>query len=172
MNGLKKFLGIVMAVTACLALTACMNNGSVRPQATTQTNYVPEATNNPAATDMAQNTQEPTTFDWVTGAGQIEANVNKISEIEDSRVVVDSSTALVAVRFTDAYQGEVTERIREMGAAEVMKADPSIQTVAVTAEENDVTTVYDLAERSRAGNAIEEMGDKIAEIVRNATTLR
>ena len=174
MNRFKKILGVVMMAAVCVTLTACMGSANVRPQATTQTNYVPEATNNPANTNMAaaQNTQEPTTFDWTTGAGQIEANVNKISEIADSRVVVTGTTALVGVKFTDAYQGEVTERIREMVAAEVMQADPNIQTVAVTAEENDVTQVYDISDKVRNGDPIEELGNKIEEIVRNATTLR
>lgn len=169
MNRLKRFLGIVMAAAACMTLTACMNNGSVKPQATTQTNFVPEVTNAPQPT---QNAQQQSAFDWTTGAEQIEANVNKISEIADSRVVVDGTTALVGVKFTEAYQGEVTERIREMVAAEVMKADPNIQTVAVTAEEEDVNNVYEIADQIRTGNPIEELGNKIAEIVRNATTLR
>lgn len=169
MNVFKRFLGIAMVVAACLTLTACMNNGTVKPQATTQTNFVPEATTAPAQT---QNAQPQSAFDWTTGAEQIEANVNKISEIADSRVVVDGTTALVGVRFAEAYQGEVTERIREMVAAEVMKADPGIQTVAVTAEEEDVNNVYEIANQIRSGNPIEEMGNRIAEIVRNATTLR
>ena len=43
------------------------------------------------------------------------------------------------------------ERIREMVAAEVKKADPNIQTVAVTAEDDDVDGVYDISDRLRKG---------------------
>ena len=169
MKVFKRFLGIVMAAAACLTLTACMNNGSVRPQATTQTNFVPEVTQAPAA---EQDAQQSTAFDWTAGAEQIEADVSRISEISDCRVVVNGTTALVGVRFADAYQGEVTERIREMVAAEVMKADPDIQTVAVTAEEEDVASVYEIANRIRTGSPLEELKTRIEEIVRNATTLR
>lgn len=168
MNHFKKFFGIVLAAAMCLSLTACMN-GATKPRATTQTNFIPEATNTPAA---PQATQQAAVFDWTKGAQQIEENVNKISEISDSRVVVNGTTALVGVRFAPAYQGEVTERIREMVAAEVMKADPNIQTVAVTAEEDDVEDIYEIANEIRTGNPIEQLATKIEEIVRNATTLR
>ena len=168
MKDFKRVLGIILIAATCLSLTACLNGDSTKPQATTQTNFVPEATNAPA---NAQDSQQ-SAFDWTAGAEQIEANVNKISEIADCRVVVDGTTALVGVRFADAYQGEVTERIREMVAAEVMKADPSIQTVAVTAEEEDVGSIYEIANQIRSGSPMDQLGNKIAEIVRNATTLR
>ena len=108
----------------------------------------------------------------LTGSGQVEGNVNRISEIADSRVVVAGTTALVGVKFAPQYQGEMTERIREMVAAEVMEADPSIQTVAVTAEGEDVDRVFDISDRLRAGENAEQLGGEINEIVRNATTLR
>ena len=82
------------------------------------------------------------------------------------------TTALVGVKFTSAYQGEVTERIREMIAAEVMAADPNIQTVAVTASEEDVNQVYEISDQLRSGTPAESVAQRINEIVRNATTLR
>lgn len=176
MNGFKKWTGIVVALALLLSLSACMSNGrdNVRPQVTKTTEFLPESTENmttnPPANASA--TQAPVAFDWVTGSGQIEANVNRISEIEDSRVVVTGTTALVGVDFADAYQGEVTERIREMVAAEVMEADPNIRTVAVTAEDDDVDEVFDIAEKLRRGEPAETLENKINEIVRNATTLR
>lgn len=170
MKVFKKIFGIMLTVALCLSLTACMSNGrdSVRPKATTQTNYLPEATMNPGV----KTTQAPVAFDWVTGSGQIEANVSRISEIQDCRVVVTGSTALVGVKFADAYKGAVTERIREMVAAEVMKADPSIQTVAVTSESDDVEDIYEISDELRSGKPAEEVANDINEIVRNATTIR
>ncbi|MER2143382.1 MAG: YhcN/YlaJ family sporulation lipoprotein, partial [Eubacteriales bacterium] len=61
---------------------------------------------------------------------------------------------------------------REMVAAEVLRADPSIQTVAVTASEDDVNKVYALSEQIRAGRNADELSAEINAIVRNATTLR
>lgn len=159
----------LLAVAVSAGLTACMNDGgTTAPQQTT--GFMPEATAAPNA-DMAA-TQPPVAFDWVTGSGTVEASVNRISEISDCRVVTTGTTALVGVKFTNAYQGELTERIRQMVAAEVVKADPSIQTVAVTAETEDVNRVYEISEALRAGSPADSQANAINEIVRNATTLR
>ena len=113
-----------------------------------------------------------TPFDWANGAAQIEQAINRISEISDSRVVVTNTTALVGVKFDNVYKGQLTERIRQMVAAEVMKADPSIQTVAVTSDAGDVQKVYQLSDQVRAGRTADELSQEINAIVRNATTLR
>jgi len=111
-------------------------------------------------------------FDWANGAAEIEKAISRISEIADSRVVVTNSTALVGVKFDSVYKGQLTERIREMVAAEVLKADPSIQTVAVTSDDGDVQKVYALSDQIRAGRTADELSSDINSIVRNATTLR
>ena len=126
------------------------------------------ATGNTAATtDGALNP-----FDWANGASDVEKAIARISEIADARVVVTNTTALVGVQFDNAYKGELTERIREMVAAEVLRADPNIQTVAVTATEDDVNKVYELSEQIRSGRTADELSAQINAIVRNATTLR
>lgn len=111
-------------------------------------------------------------FDWMQRAAEVEDRIAQLSEVSEARVVVEGNTALVAVKFNPAYQGEMTERIREMVASEVMRADPQISTVAVTADDEDVRGVYELSDKATAGTPIEELRDKINEIVRNATTLR
>jgi len=177
MNNRKWIFCFVLMVVLSLTLAACMNNGGeVQPRMTKETNFMPEATVSNAPSDgmnpMVDATQPPVAFDWVTGSGMIEGNINRISEVQDSRVVVTGSTALVGVKFTNAYQGEMTERIREMIAAEVKEADPAIQTVAVTALNDDVTKVYEISERLRSGEQAETLAEDINRIVRNATTLR
>lgn len=145
---------------ACL-MTACMNSaGDPSPSITSA---LPTASFAPATTAPA--------FDWSRSSEQVESNLKRISEISDARVVTTGSTALVAVRFSAAYQGEMTARIREMIAGEVMKADPSIKTVAVTAENEDVNRVYEMTDRMRGGSAIDTLEADINEIIRNATTL-
>lgn len=111
-------------------------------------------------------------FDWANGAAEIEKAISRISEISDARVVVTNTTALVGVKFDNAYKGELTERIREMVAAEVLRADPAIQTVAVTSAAEDVQKVYGLSEQIRSGRTADELSADINAIVRNATTLR
>lgn len=111
-------------------------------------------------------------YDWNSRAADVESKISAISEISESRVVVTGDTALVGVKFDKAYQGEMTERIREMVAAEVMAADPHIKTVAVTAYDDDVKEIYDLSDRVGAGEKMDTLKEDINEIVRNATTLR
>ena len=187
---------LLILAAACLALAACMNNGGTNAQPTPgpTANYAPnatdgsgaqngngaagltnngDATNNGATGNTAATTDGALNpFDWANGAADIEKAIGRISEISDARVVVTNSTALVGVKFDNAYKGEITERIREMVAAEVLRADPSIQTVAVTASEDDVGKVYDLSEQIRSGRTADELAAEINAIVRNATTLR
>ena len=173
-------LAALLAIAA-LSLAGCMNAGNrvdtVAPSpsagATAGTGSVgdPEGANQSGLQNGA-GTGSATPFDWKNNAAQVETALNQISEIADSRVVVAGTTALVAVRYTDASQGETTERIREMVAGAVREADPTIQTVAVTSEESDVTAVYELADRIRAGENADDMADEINRIVRNPTTLR
>ena len=196
---IRKIIPIILIIAAaCLGLAACMNNGgtSAQPTPGPTANYAPNATdgaangngtagmsggsgaadtpggngatgNTAATTDGALNP-----FDWANGAADIEKAIGRISEIADARVVVTNSTALVGVKFDNAYKGQITERIREMVAAEVLRADPTIQTVAVTASEDDVGKVYDLSEQIRSGRTADELAAEINAIVRNATTLR
>ena len=111
-------------------------------------------------------------FDWANGAADTETAISRLSEISEARVVVVDSTALVGVKFDNAYKGQMTERIREMVAAEVLKVDPSIQTVAVTAADEDVRKVYALSDEIRAGRTASERAADINALGRNATTLR
>lgn len=173
-------LAALLAIAA-LSLAGCMNAGNrvdtVAPSpsagATAGTGSVGDSNGtNQSGLANGAGTGAATPFDWKNNAAQVETALNQISEIADSRVVVSGTTALVAVRYTDAYQGDTTERIREMVAGVVREADPTIQTVAVTSEESDVTAVYELADRIRAGENADDMADEINRIVRNPTTLR
>ena len=198
MNIRKIIPVILMLAVVGAALAACMNNDAANTQPAPTANYEPNATmgtqNGNGAAGMTQNggnaangasngaanngNTAATTdgalnpFDWANGAADIEKAIARISELSDARVVVTNTTALVGVQFDNAYKGELTERIREMVAAEVLKADPAIQTVAVTSAPEDVKKVYELSEQIRSGRTADELAAEINAIVRNATTLR
>lgn len=181
-----------------IMMTGCMNDNvrNDRPAPTATADFMPGTTNggdgvnNPTASanpvivgDNDANSSNPgntsntsngalNPFDWANGAAQIEKAIAGISEISESRVVVTNTTALVGVKYDKAYKGQLTERIREMVAAEVMKADPNIQTVAVTSDNADVEKVYQLSDQIRAGRTADELAPEINAIVRNATTLK
>ncbi len=194
----RKIIPVTLViVAACLALAACMNNGANNAQPTPEptADFAPGATDNGAGNarngngtagmingGATNNTASGNTsaatggalapFDWANGAANVEKAIGRISEIADARVVVTNTTALVGVKFDGAYKGELTERIREMVAAEVLKADSGIQTVAVTSVPEDVQKVYELSDAIRSGRTADELSADINAIVRNATTLR
>ncbi len=161
------FTILFICLAATFLMTACMNSAG-------------NDSNAPSASPSMQATIQPTVspaqsaqpgFDWANNSGEIEERIARFSEISEARVIVNGDTALVAVKFAPAYQGDLTSRIRDMISGEVMSADPSVKTVAVTAEDEDVTRVYDLTDRSRAGEVIDSLADDIDRIIRNATTL-
>ena len=162
-------LALAFSVAGCVDRSG--NPGKVDPSPTVKADFMPE--DRDAEGGIRSGSQgSNATFDWTKNAADIEGRINQISEISESRVVVNGNTALVAVKFAPEYRGEMTERIREMVAAEIMAADPQIQTVAVTADNDDVEDIFDIAEDLLSGANAEELKDDINEIVRNATTLR
>ena len=163
----RMFFVLTLILLVGVTVTGCMSRpGDDAVQSAPTADYMPQgATAQPGATQAANR------FDWTRNAAQIEARLAQISEISEARVVVTGNTALVGVKFNQAYQGEMTERIREMVAAEIMAADPEITTVAVTADEDDVEDVYEISDRTLAGREMDTLKEDINEIVRNATTL-
>ena len=188
----KSQIAALLLIALSLILGACMNTATApeptqnpfsgtntstgMPAASATPGMAPEGTDNGAASGQGanQSTQTGTAqrYDWNSNAEAVENRIGQISEISECRILVSGDTALVGVKFTNAYQGDVTERIREMVASEVMKADPSIQTVAVTSETEDVNRIYEISEKLRTGTPADTLTEEINAIVRNATTLR
>ncbi len=186
MNGMKKgLLFTMMLAVLSLALTGCFRSTT---EVTPTPTPVPLVTGVPGVvggtvmpgvsavpgvgTVPGATTVPGQPFDWTTKAATIENRINMFSEIQETSIVTSGNTALVGVVFTPQYKGEMTQRIRDMIAGEVMAADPSIQVVAVTAESQDVATIKQLAQQQRTGSNPEQMKTEVEKIVRNATTLR
>jgi len=160
----RRILFGILTLAVCAATTGCMSAGNDNTAAT--------ATSAPAAVTAEPTGMLESIFDWNTGAQDVEAAITQLSEIKDARVVIAGNTALVGVKFDDAYKGEMTERIREMVSGVVKQKDPSIQTVAVTNETDDVTGIYDISDKVRGGQRFDEFKNDIESMVRNITTMR
>ncbi len=164
----RKLLAISLAALITVLMSGCMNTG--KNQVAT-----PAPTMMAAATSVVSampSTLSQTAYDWQMGAQNVENAIMQLSEVSDARVLVAGNTALVGVKFDEAYKGELTDRIREMIAGVVKQADPNIQTVAVTAEDKDVTEIYTMSDKVRGGEKLETLNENILTIVRNATTMR
>ncbi len=186
MNGMKKgLLFTMMLAVLSLALTGCFRSTTQVSPTATPVPMVTNATMMPGTTLLPGETLAPggaaapgttmtpgQTFDWATKATTIENRINMFSEIQECSIVTSGNTALVGVVFTPQYKGEMTQRIRDMIAGEVMAADPSIQVVAVTAETQDVATIKQLAQQQRSGASPDQLKTEVEKIARNATTLR
>ena len=172
---MKKMIAMAAAMIAvCAMLSGCMSGGNVGVQPEPTADFMPQVTGNAAngAVNGSVAAENNAAFDWTSDSARIEAQIGRISEIAECRVVVAGDTALVGVKFDSAYKGEMTERIREMIAAEVMAADPGVTTVAVTAYADDVEDIYELADQMANKRDLDELKEEVSEIVRNATTLR
>lgn len=187
---------LLLTLMMCAMLSGCFNstNQPVEDQSTQLPTGEPFVTTDPTAMvtpnaspsmgpegqqggqSGGQNGQQSSAsanpFNWASQATAVEGRIDMFSEIQDCRIVTSDETALVGVKFTSQYQGEMTQRIRDMIAGEVMAADNSIQVVAVTAQPEDVTKIYELADKQRAGAGNQEIEDDVEKIARNATTLR
>ncbi|MBE5791487.1 MAG: YhcN/YlaJ family sporulation lipoprotein [Clostridia bacterium] len=159
-NRKKISMVLFLCLAVALVMTACMNKTGLDEQPMT----TPGASASPSVTPKAT-VEAVGAFDWLVDGEKVEENLAKISEISQARVVVDGNTALVAVKFNPAYKGEVTDRIREMIANEIKKADARIQTVTVTADEDAVTKAYAISDRMRAGEGMENLRKDIQDIL-------
>lgn len=185
-NG-KALILAACALILAIALAGCMRAGNRtndRPDeaAPSDMPYIatdPERMTTPAPTQNAQTgnaeggqTQnapaEP--FDWKGSAAQVQDRINQFSEIAESTVVVNGNTALVGLKFDPQYRGELTERIRQMIAGVVMSFDAQVQTVAVTAESEDVETIRELSAKMAEGDE-SALRTEMDKIIRNTTTL-
>lgn len=182
----KSQMAALLLIALSLILGACMNTAS-SPEATQDpftgagtSTGLPAASATPGApaqgADNAgtQNAQTGTAqrYDWHANAETVENRVGQISEISECRILVSGDTALVGVKFTPQYQGEMTERIRDMIAGQVKAADPMLQTVAVTANADDVARIFEMSDAVKSGQSVDELDSDIDSIVRNATTMR
>jgi len=162
---IRKFFFIAMSLTMVFCLTGCMSAGDETSTATAAPTQQPVVT--------AEATAAASGFDWNSGAQNVESALEQLSEIAQARVAIAGRTALVGVTFDDAYRGKLTERIRDMIAGVVKKADPSIERVAVTAAEDDVGKIFEFTDsiRADATKTFDNFKEDIQRIINNATTM-
>jgi len=180
----NKWMAIALcAVMVCAILAGCMNAGArvtpnAEPSGRPEDSVMPGVdfgeSASPSSDGMnnASSAVLPAPFDWLNMGQSVQDKINMLSEIQDSRIVVNGNTALVGVTFTGQYKGEMTQRIHDMIAGEVQQADANIQSVAVTAEQEDVRKINEIADKIAAGTPASELETEIDSIIRNMTTIQ
>lgn len=147
----KKWILIAVALCAALVLTGCMS--AARPEATYTPAPMPTLNPMTPAT-VPEVTTQPignSIFNWGTGIGTIQTQIEQISEIATDVIVVDGSRAVVGVTFAPEYRGALTDRIVNMIVDKIKAADSNVTKVRVTDEPARITTAKDLAAKVVAG---------------------
>lgn len=171
----KGTLIIALGLAACmLTLGGCMNTDdratateAPTAQATAQpmTNGAGAVGANPAASaspdaNAALTNSVRAAFDWVNNVGSATGELNRISEIDKSYVVVDGDDAVVGLTFDGSYRGGLTDRIVSMVRQKLVALDPGLEDVEVTAEPELVTRIQALADKLAGGATIEQLDDE------------
>ncbi len=167
-------LVVVMVLTMSIVLAGCFNSAT-QPTEVPDETIVPSATMAPDQTVMPGATMMPNAampFDWNAQGAAVEGRINMFSEVAESAVVTSEQTALVGVKFTSTYKGEMTQRIKDMISGEVMAADTGITVVAVTADEADFAKIVELKQKKAAGATDAEIKPEVDQIVKNIGTMR
>lgn len=174
---MKRILAVTLILTMCVALSGCFNAANQPteiPDETIAPNGAPFATDSNMLISPAPGTtgMPVAAYDWLSQGAAVEGRINMFSEIQESHIVTAGQTALVGVKFTNSYKGELTQRIHDMIAGEIMAADNRITVVAVTADPTDVAAITQLAQRQRAGASQAELQPEVDKIAKNANTIR
>ena len=175
----KIWLLVTMVITMSIVLAGCFNSATqptevpdetLVPAVTAEPTLAPNAEMLPEQTDAPGTAVAP--FDWMAGGNAVTSRINLFSEVAESVIVTSEQTALVGVKFTSTYKGQMTQRIKDMIAGEVMAADTAITVVAVTADEADYTKIQALAQRKQQGATDAEIKPEVDQIVKNIGTMR
>lgn len=180
----NKWMAMVLcAAMLCAILAGCMNAGArvtpdMEPSGRPEDSVMPgvdfgeSMSPSTDGTNNASSAVLPAPFDWLNMGAGVQDKINMLSEIQESRIIVNGNTALVGVTFTGQYKGEMTQRIHDMIAGEIQQADSNIQSVAVTAEQEDVRRINEIADKIAAGTPVSELEGEIDSIIRNMTTIQ
>ena len=98
-------------------------------------------------------------------AEQIAEAVERISEISDAEVVIDSgSRVLVAVEFEDQYQAGLDERMKQMIVQAVQKVDDGLTDIEITDDDTLYGQVKGLGERLANATGLDELADDFGDL--------
>lgn len=180
----KQRLTLMLAITLCacmLGFTGCMNTNdratateAPTAQATAQpltgeagaVGANPNASAVPNANTGAQANQK-SAYDWSTNIKTATDEVNRISEIGQSYIVVDGTSAIVGVTFDASYRGGLTARVADMVKQKLVTLDSSLQDVRVTADPEQVKLIKQLSDKLAGGATIEQTDGEFRNIYSN-----
>ena len=137
-----------------------MNNGAAMGA---QTGTTAGTMNNGA--NMAGNAAAITPAQADRLAEKISDAVERISEIDDAEVVIDSDRrVLVAVEFEDQYQAGLDDRMKQMIVQTVQKVDDGLTDIEITDDDTLYGQVKGLGERLANATGLDELADDFGDL--------
>lgn len=98
-------------------------------------------------------------------AEQISEAVERISEIDEAEVVIDSGErVLVAVKFDDQYNAGLDERMKQMIVEAVQKVDDGLKDIEITDDDTLYGQVKNLGERLAKATGIDELTNDFGDL--------
>lgn len=151
---LKKIGLILAALCVGASMTACsMMNGATSTPAPTMSmpaatmGATPTATGGTAGEDNAAMTAAMTATESAALSQKANAAAAQVSEIDGCVTAIMGNTCLAGVTFDKQYQGEMTDRIRDMVSARIQSVAPSVERVAVTHDPQIVAQIQSVADQ-------------------------
>ena len=137
-----------------------MNNGAAMGA---QTGTTAGTMNNGA--NMAGNAAAMTPAQADRLAEKISDAVERISEIDDAEVVIDSDRrVLVAVEFEAQYQAGLDDRMKQMIVQTVQKVDDGLTDIEITDDDTLYGQVKGLGERLANATGLDELADDFGDL--------
>jgi hypothetical protein len=97
-------------------------------------------------------------------AGQCDARISQISEIENSITVMVGNAALTGVSFTPQYKGELTTRISGIIGDSVRTIAPSISSVKITSDSDITSRIASLRKKQLEGGSTGDVKEEFDSI--------
>lgn len=182
---MKKIWLLLLLLAAAALLAGCASNAdtsqsSPRPEATGMIESIlPDATDSMGSGNMpgAMGTDNPTQ----PGAGiesaedararskAMEEAVEKLTEVEDAWVVAAGHTALVGLRFTTQYQGQVDERMKKMVLSRIQTVEKGVTGAAVTDDKTLVRMIEELSDSLEKAGDLTAVNSRVEELAKEIT---
>lgn len=98
-------------------------------------------------------------------AERIEEAVERLSEVDDAEVVLDSdSRVLIAVEFDDQYSAGLDERMKKMIVEAVQKVDDGLKDIEITDDSTLYGQVKGLGERLAKATGLDELANDFGDL--------
>lgn len=177
---MKKIALVLAALLVGATMTACSmaNGGSTgaaipSPSALAtalipgQNRLTPESTDSMGmqTPDNAAMTAAMTTAESAALSKKANDAAAQVSEIDGCVTAIVGNTCLAGVTFDKQYQGEMTDRIRDMVASRIQSVAPSVERVAVTHDPALVAQIEDVANQIGTARNMGEVTERFDSVM-------